>query len=159
MKQVSKEELAQFGEGSPTDRVQTIRAFQYQTPALANGKHRAVCMLGRTDMLMSAIQVFDSGGERVRHMHPNMDGFWFVLKGKARFYFDDGIRDLGSMEGVIIPRGVYYWFETVGEEPLQLLQVEAIDRKIKRNIELAPEDEQEMRAGAENAALFSAARN
>ena len=26
------------------------------------------------------------GGENKLHSHPNLDGLWFVLKGKARFY-------------------------------------------------------------------------
>jgi mannose-6-phosphate isomerase-like protein (cupin superfamily) len=50
-----------------------------------------------------------------------------VLEGRARFYGegDQLIGDLGKYEGVMIPRGTPYWFESSGEVPLQILQVES----------------------------------
>ena len=63
-----------------------------------------------------------------------MDGLWFVLSGRARFYGtkeDLVIAELGPHQGIFIPRDFPYWFENIGEERLELLQVEAIDRTVK----------------------------
>jgi hypothetical protein len=43
---------------------------------------------------------------------------------------------MGPHEGIHIPRGFYYWFESAGEEQLELLQVEAIDLSQKKNLRL-----------------------
>ena len=61
------------------------------------------------------------------HSHPNMDGLWFVLSGRAKFYTtgDELIAELGSLESVLIPRDYPYWFESDGDEILEILQVEA----------------------------------
>lgn len=37
-------------------------------------------------------------------------------------------------EGVFVPRNVPYWFESVGDELLELLQVEAIDKTVKNTL-------------------------
>jgi mannose-6-phosphate isomerase-like protein (cupin superfamily) len=52
-----------------------------------------------------------------------------VLSGRARFYTTDDelLGDFGPMEGVVIPRGYPYWFESASDEPLELLQFEAAD--------------------------------
>ena len=40
----------------------------------------------------------------------------------------------GQHEGVFVPRNVPYWFESVGDELLELLQVEAIDKTVKNTL-------------------------
>lgn len=103
--------------------------FDYQAPA--NLEHRrGVTRLVHTDLMMASIQLFTrGGGERNLHSHDALDGFWFVLAGRAKFYGpgDALTADLGPHQGVFLPRGVAYWFEQVGDEPLQILQVEAVD--------------------------------
>jgi hypothetical protein len=44
--------------------------------------------------------------------------------------------ELGPNEGVLIPRGVKYWFERTGDEPLEILQVECSDVQIKTDKQL-----------------------
>jgi mannose-6-phosphate isomerase-like protein (cupin superfamily) len=63
------------------------------------------------------------------HSHQHLDGFWLVLSGRARFYTTDDVllRECGPFEGMLIPRGFPYWFENVGDEELEMLQVEASD--------------------------------
>jgi mannose-6-phosphate isomerase-like protein (cupin superfamily) len=74
------------------------------------------------------VQVLRGGGETHLHAHPHLDGFWFILKGRARFHGEnDLIGDVGPNEGVLLPRGTKYWFEAVGPEPLQVLQIEVPD--------------------------------
>lgn len=90
-------------------------------------RNKAVQVLCRSDIVFGAVQVVRSGGETNLHSHGKLDGFWFVLRGNARFYTTDDeiFAELGPEEGVLIPRGFPYWFESVGEEVLELLQVEA----------------------------------
>src|SRR3546814_20262109 len=69
------------------------------------------------------------------HSHGGQDGFWFVLRGSARFYGERDVElaTLQQHEGIFIPRNFLYWFEAVGGEPLELLQVEAIDKTVKNS--------------------------
>ena len=52
-----------------------------------------------------------------------------ILKGRARFYGDGNtvLGDFGPYEGILVPRGFKYWFESSGDEDLEILQVEAFD--------------------------------
>ena len=105
-------------------------AFKFEVPE--GDKARSIVWLCRTDKLLADVQVLRSGGETNLHAHPHLDGFWFVLSGRARFYGDkDLIGDVGPNEGVLLPRGTKYWFEAVGPEPLQVLQIEVPDTPMK----------------------------
>jgi mannose-6-phosphate isomerase-like protein (cupin superfamily) len=106
--------------GSPT-------VFKNSPVELRNGK--GVSVLCRTDRMFAAVQTLQNGGENNLHSHAHLDGVWFVLRGKVRFYTtdDDVVAELGPQEGILIPRGYKYWFESMGDEELQLLQVEASD--------------------------------
>lgn len=109
--------------------------FRYRRPAELKTK-RGISPLVRSDILFSAVQVIREGGENSLHSHAAMDGFWFVLRGRARFYGaeDKLIAEIGQHEGVFVPRNVPYWFESVGDELLELLQVEAIDKTVKNTL-------------------------
>jgi mannose-6-phosphate isomerase-like protein (cupin superfamily) len=127
------------------------KVFRYATPALERPK--GIMPLCRSDILTAAVQVIRKGGENNLHSHAGMDGFWFVLKGKARFYgeADTLLGELGPMEGVFIPRGVKYWFESAGEEMLELLQVEAFAKGVK-NVRT---DVEPKKAGQKNFQVFT----
>jgi mannose-6-phosphate isomerase-like protein (cupin superfamily) len=119
-----------------------IRRFKYERPVLRPGKSRAGIRLATTDILSAIVQVFESGGETVLHSHAGMDGLWFVLKGHARFYdHSNDSFEVAAMEGLCIPRGVSYWFEKVGDEPLEILQFDAIHPKIRNIATMAREHE------------------
>ena len=109
--------------------------FRYQRPDRLKTK-RGMAALARSDILFSAVQIIRQGGENSLHSHSAMDGFWFVLRGRARFYGveDKLIGEIGQYEGVFVPRNVPYWFECVGDELLELLQVEAIDKSVKNTV-------------------------
>lgn len=106
--------------------------FRYRRPEQLKTK-RGIAPLVRSDILFSAVQIIREGGENSLHSHSAMDGFWFVLRGRARFYGagDKLIGEICQHEGVFVPRNVPYWFESVGDELLELLQVEAIDKTVK----------------------------
>ena len=104
--------------------------FRYRKPELQ--RKRAIIPFCKSDIITAGVQVIREGGETNMHSHAAMDGFWFVLKGKARFY-GEGDRleaELGPMEGVFVPRNTQYWFESSGSEELELLQVEAMVKGI-----------------------------
>jgi mannose-6-phosphate isomerase-like protein (cupin superfamily) len=114
-----------------------IQRVKYTTPALKGPKTHVV--LARTDRMLAAVQVVTKGGETNLHAHRHLDGLWFVLKGRARFYSDETTvaAELGAHEGVLVPRGAKYWFESAGSEPLEILQVESSDIALHTEEELA----------------------
>jgi mannose-6-phosphate isomerase-like protein (cupin superfamily) len=68
-----------------------------------------------------------NGGENNLHYHSTSASFWMVLKGRVRFYGpgDVLIGEFGPHEGTITPRYSRYWFENVGDDDLEILQVSA----------------------------------
>ncbi|MEJ5979516.1 cupin domain-containing protein [Novosphingobium sp. PS1R-30] len=113
-----------------------MKPFRYKAPENPK-RDRALVPLVKTQTLLSMVQVFrGGGGEQELHMHTAMDGFWFVLSGRARFYGegDELVADLGPHEGVLVPAGAKYWFEAGDCEQLELLQVESIDHRLKNEV-------------------------
>lgn len=107
------------------------RAFKYVKPALDHMKH--VVTLARTDRMLAGVQVLKEGGENNLHSHSSLDGFWMVLKGRVKFHGENDVLlgEFGPLEGILIPRGVQYGFESSSEEDLELLQVEAFNIPMK----------------------------
>jgi mannose-6-phosphate isomerase-like protein (cupin superfamily) len=105
------------------------RTFKYDKPEPDPDRPLNLVKLGRTDRMLAYMQVRRTGGENRLHSHSHLDGFWMVMRGRARFYTegDAVVADLGPNEGVVIPRGFKYWFESSGVEDLEILQVEAFD--------------------------------
>jgi mannose-6-phosphate isomerase-like protein (cupin superfamily) len=103
------------------------RPVKYVRPTPKNGK--ALVKLCQTDRMIGIIQVIVKGGETNLHSHPNLDGLWFVLSGRVRFYGAEHvlIGEYGRYEGVLIPRGCPYWFEAVGDEEAEIMQLEAFN--------------------------------
>lgn len=101
--------------------------FRYERPELAKPKtHVRLC---RSDIMRAEVQVVREGGENNLHSHGGTDGFWMVLRGRVHFYGlgDEQIADLGPYEGIHIPRGFQYWFESASDEPLELLHISSVD--------------------------------
>lgn len=110
------------------------RVLRPATPDLADLPGKAVVRLAQSDVLFANIQFVREGGDNNLHSHAGMDGLWLVLTGRARFYGpgqDDVIGEVGPREAVFIPRNFPYWFEKLGEDELEILQVEAIDRSVR----------------------------
>jgi len=106
-------------------------AFRYTKPEVS--KDKTIARLVRSDIMYASVQVIAKGGENNMHAHTAQDGFWMVLKGCAKFYGEGDVvvAELGPNEGVLVPRGVQYWFESSSPEILEILQVECIDKSIK----------------------------
>jgi mannose-6-phosphate isomerase-like protein (cupin superfamily) len=112
--------------------------FKYQRPDSLE-KPKTFVWLCRTDRMVCDVQVVKKdGGETNLHSHSHLDGFWFVLSGRARFYGDGDalLGDLGPHEGILLPRGSKYWFESASDEPLELLQIESADKVFSSQEEL-----------------------
>lgn len=110
-------------------RLREPNVVSYTKPDLKKKRH--IVSLARSDVMIAAVQVFQPGaGETSLHSHPNMDGLWFVLHGRARFYTrnDAVVAELGPQEAVLIPRDCSYWFENSGDDDLEILQVEGLTR-------------------------------
>jgi mannose-6-phosphate isomerase-like protein (cupin superfamily) len=104
-----------------------ITTYSYSKPdGVTAGK--GFIALSRTDIMKGVVQVVKKhGGENNLHYHSRMDTFWMVLKGRVRFYGpgDAVIGEFGPHEGLVTPRYCRYWFENVGDDDLELLQVAA----------------------------------
>jgi mannose-6-phosphate isomerase-like protein (cupin superfamily) len=115
-----------------TDRASTKTAMDVMTSFAHNPdqpekrKGKAYVKLINSELLMAEMQIVSEGGENNMHSHPATDGFWWVVRGSARFYDEsDQPIDVGTEEGIFVPRGVPYWFEKGGDEPLHMLHVAA----------------------------------
>jgi len=80
-------------------------------------------------LLGLGMQVVLDGGETNRHAHTGQDAAWLVLEGRARFYgkTDNDVFELDPLEGIFIPDGQDYWFESTSEKPLKILRMSARD--------------------------------
>ena len=109
--------------------IPTARAFKYVKPEFKRGHPTSMVSLARTNRMWARIQVHSKGGEIGLHAHKHLDGFWMVIKGRARFYTEGDvvIAEAGPLEGVLLPRGYWYRFEKIGDEDLEILQVESFD--------------------------------
>lgn len=103
--------------------------FSYKKPENVSGD-KMIVELAKSRLIRGRVQVVRSGGENNLHSHDGMDGFWMVLKGKVRFYGpgDVVIGEFGQHEGILLPAGEEYWFESADEsQELELLQMAAFD--------------------------------
>ena len=114
--------------------------FSYKKPEAFKGV-KAGILLAQTDLVRARVQVIREGGANNLHWHLGVDTVWMVLKGRARFYGPDNvlIADLGVHEGMVTPRGNQYWFESAGEEELELLQIAAFEKSVRaRKVDMEP---------------------
>jgi mannose-6-phosphate isomerase-like protein (cupin superfamily) len=117
------EDLRKRHEAAEADPV----TFSYAKPE-GVGAGKGFITLGRKDIVRGVVQVVKKhGGENNLHYHTTSASFWMVLKGRVRFYGpgDILIGEFGPHEGTITPRYSRYWFENVGDEDLEILQVSA----------------------------------
>lgn len=108
-----------------------VTTFSYAKPGgVTSGKGRVE--LVKSDHLRGIVQIVKkNGGENNLHYHSNSDSMWMVVKGRVRFYGpgDEVIGEFGPLEGTITPAYSRYWFENIGEDDLELLQVTALHER------------------------------
>ncbi len=126
--------MASRGKAATRKRKPEAKVLKFATPDEGSFEGKALVRLAQSDIMFSSIQIIKEGGDNNLHSHAAMDGLWFVLSGRARFYGTEdnvAIAELDRHQGIFIPRDFPYWFESIGDETLELLQVEAIDRSVK----------------------------
>jgi mannose-6-phosphate isomerase-like protein (cupin superfamily) len=88
------------------------------------------------------VQVVKNGGENNLHTHTGEDAFWYVINGAVKFY-GEGDKLIGEFkkgEGILVPRGYKYWFESASPEALEILRVTAKDQNIdNQRVDLSPQ--------------------
>ena len=88
------------------------------------------------------VQVVKDGGENNLHTHTGEDAFWYVISGAVRFY-GEGDKVIGEYqkgEGLLVPRGFKYWFESASSDALEILRVTAKDQSIdNKRVDLSPQ--------------------
>jgi len=118
---------------------QEAKEFRHQTPEFEGVKKTwQVC---NSDLMKVQVQVVKSGGENNLHTHTGEDAFWYVITGAVKFYGegDKLVGEYQTGEGVLIPRGYKYWFESAANEPLEILRVTAKDQNIdNKRVDLSP---------------------
>ena len=98
-----------------------VTRYSMKVPLLTSGRTNQV--LARTDTVEVRAKVYAAGGENALHTHLDEDHTFFVLDGEATFYGpDDTPTVVGRLEGLMIPAGAYYRFESTGDTNLVLLR-------------------------------------
>jgi len=120
----NQEFMEKYSDGSPEPQV-----FQLKTQLLSKG--RSDYTIAKTDLMSVRIKCYAQGGENVLHSHPGEDHTFVVLAGKARFFGKDGeVGVFTRNQGIMLPRGCFYKFQSCGDEPLVLLRVGAEKEKL-----------------------------
>ena len=119
---------------------QEAKEFRHQTPEFEGVKKTwQVC---NSDLMKVQVQVVKNGGENNLHTHTGEDAFWYVISGAVKFY-GEGDKLVGEYkkgEGILVPRGYKYWFESASPEPLEILRVTAKDQNIdNKRLDLSPQ--------------------
>jgi mannose-6-phosphate isomerase-like protein (cupin superfamily) len=102
------------------------QTFRLKTALLKKGRtHRVIASTqGDGHGMNLAIKCYAEGGENEFHTHLQEDHTFVVLQGRAIFHQPDmPDRELGRNEGILLPAGAFYKFESVPGEPLVLLRV------------------------------------
>jgi mannose-6-phosphate isomerase-like protein (cupin superfamily) len=110
---------------------QEAKIFKYQTPEFDGVKKSMIVC--NSDLMKVMVQVVKNGGENNLHSHTGDDAFWYVMNGTVKFY-GEGDKLVGEFkkgEGILIPRGFQYWFESSASEPLEILRVTAKDQSVE----------------------------
>ncbi len=120
--------------------------FKLRAQLLDDG--RDIVPLAETENLWTWIKVYASGGENVLHAHENEDHMFIVLHGRAKFYGPNKEeKELGRNEGLMLPAGTFYYFNSCADDPLVLLRVGSRAHEGEINLRRGPDGE-EVRGGS-----------
>jgi mannose-6-phosphate isomerase-like protein (cupin superfamily) len=117
---------------------ESVQTFAFNRPDNIPSTKKAFVKLHGNDNCNCVVQVINKEGDNNLHYHANMDSTFFVLKGKVKFYGPDDVvlGDFGQNQGLLMPAGARYWFESSTEEEAWLLQVASYPkgRKMSKRI-------------------------
>ena len=111
--------------------------FSLKTPLLSAGQTNTP--VAGTDLLKVRVKVYAEGGENALHAHFDEDHSFIILQGQATFHDDAGNENVvNKFEGIMLPKGAYYYFQSTGNENLVLVRVGA-GRKSRDEFRLGSE--------------------
>jgi mannose-6-phosphate isomerase-like protein (cupin superfamily) len=106
------------------DAAPKAQVFSLKTPLLSSG--RSNLEVAATDLLKLRVKVYAEGGENGLHAHYDEDHAFVVLQGQATFRDEnDTPRVVNKYEGIMLPKGALYYFQSTGDENLVLIRVGA----------------------------------
>jgi mannose-6-phosphate isomerase-like protein (cupin superfamily) len=116
----------------------TAQVYNFRTPYLKQG--RTTDLRAKTDLMTVMVKVYAEGGENAMHYHSTEDHTFFVLEGQATFHLGeyDNTVVVNRYEGVMLPKGAVYCFESSGEGNLVMIRIGATPPG-PRNERLAPD--------------------
>jgi mannose-6-phosphate isomerase-like protein (cupin superfamily) len=98
-----------------------VTTYSMKVPLLTSGRTNQV--LAATATTEVRAKVYAEGGENALHTHLDEDHTFFVLDGQATFYGpDEQSTVVGRYEGILIPAGAFYRFQSTGDTNLVLLR-------------------------------------
>jgi mannose-6-phosphate isomerase-like protein (cupin superfamily) len=104
-----------------TDVAATVFTLK-QAPVLSAGRFDTV--VARSNDLIARVKVYAEGGENALHTHLDEPHVFVILQGQARFWDENGETGVfGRNEGILVPAGWFYRFESCADEPLVMLRV------------------------------------
>jgi len=77
----------------------------------------------RSKRLQITHSVYKPGGWTKKHVHPDHEQAYYVIKGRALVTVGDEERVLGPGELAFVPMGVEHGYSTFGHEPVELLDI------------------------------------
>jgi len=104
---------------------EAMTSFAHNPDQPEKRKGKAYVKLVNSDVVMAEMQIVSEGGENNMHSHPATDGFWWVVRGRRVLRRERRADGRRRRRRSVVPRGVPYWFEKGGDEPLHLLHVAA----------------------------------
>jgi len=112
------------------------QVFSLKSPLLSSG--RSNLSVAETDLLKIRVKVYAEGGENGLHTHQDEDHAFIILQGQATFHDEEGNTNVvNKNEGIMLPHGAFYYFQSSGDENLVLLRVGA-GRKPKGEFRVGP---------------------
>jgi mannose-6-phosphate isomerase-like protein (cupin superfamily) len=98
--------------------------FKLKTNLLTGG--RSHTPLAKSGGLTMGLNFYTVGRKNKLHTHPGEDHAFVVIDGQATFYDKEGQATvLSKGEGIVLPDGYYYYFESTGTVPLAILRSSA----------------------------------
>jgi mannose-6-phosphate isomerase-like protein (cupin superfamily) len=115
LSRIWKELIAKINPGKPT-----FFSLAAQIPSLGRFDNAVAATPNMTVML----KTYASGGENAQHAHLNEDHVFLVLQGEATFVGPAGeTRVTEPLDGVMLPKGAFYSFQSSGSEALVMLRI------------------------------------
>lgn len=126
-----------------------VQVFKFTRPDSYTGR-KAIVKCYSSERSAGAVHVLAEGGENNLHYHANADILWMVLSGRARFYGPgDVVRgELGPKEGILMPAGARYWFESSSDEHLEMLQIKTFTQGRGNDKRIDAESRDRVKGGA-----------